>query len=153
MGVVPFTVKPTDLLIKVFMSHPHDLRSCWLRGSRSKGKNVSTMRCNSNFTAWKLRMPPGYIRLCCCCWVANLCPSLCNPMYGSMPGFPGPSPSQQALHASELLGKADSCYTVQVADTDYHKVTGSSLQWEWGRVCLEYRIFPRMPLSIIMSYN
>ena len=25
---------------------------------------------------------------CCCCWVAKSCPTLCNPMDCSMPGFP-----------------------------------------------------------------
>ena len=29
--------------------------------------------------------PPVY---CCCCWVTKLCPTLCNPLNCSMPGFP-----------------------------------------------------------------
>ena len=40
---------------------------------------------------------------CYCCSVAKLCPTLCNPMNCSTPGFPCPSPSPWHLTASEGL--------------------------------------------------
>ena len=40
---------------------------------------------------------------CCCCSAAQLCPTLCNPMDYSSPGFLGPSPSPGVCTHSSIL--------------------------------------------------
>ena len=58
----------------------------------------------------------GSTGYCFCCSVAKLCPTCCDPMDGSTPGFPGPSLSPGVCSNSDPLSQ--SCHPIISSSVD-----------------------------------
>ena len=79
-------------------------------------RKFSSKPASTLFSLWHMFLLRS--KNCCCCSVANLCPTLCNPMDCSMTGFPVPH------HLQEFAQVHVHC--IGDAVQPYHPLTSSS---------------------------